>query len=375
MSDPVPSPAEKAAERALALLATPSRLAAVVRDRRNAALIDLFRSDDQRLSEQQISIMQRMMRRVIASIEDDLRARLVGDPSVAAEEELAASLASDRVPIAMPILEQSGLLRDTEFVAALLRRSDSFLLQARLGEIDIPVETTTLSDLVDRADSELAEAAMALLIAESRSNDRFGDPVLAVADLPVAVGTRLYWLIAAALREYGVRHHSPQMAAFDAAVETAGENAIEQHRDEEPVETAAMRVAQLLDRGGQLDDSVLSEAMVNCRLALYAAMLAMRADISFEAAWSMALCGDAGSHALVLRAAGAGAGIAHALIDAVGRASIPVMDHDIEAVGAIGDYESLSSADAKAALYPWRFDRGYRRAIDAVAGVSGGAGQ
>lgn len=369
MSDTVPSPAEKAAERALALLGTPSRLAAMAGERHQAALTDLFRSDNQRLSEQQISIMQRMMRRVLATIEADLRARLVADPGIAGEEAMIASLGSEHVPIAMPILGRAGLLQDRDFVGELLRRSDEFLLLSRLGDIGFAAETNRLADLVDQSDSALAEAAMTLLVAEARGNDRFGDPVLAVADLPDNVRQRLYWLVAAALREYGVRHHAPQMTAFDVAVETAGTEAIAAGAPEISLETAAMELTQALDRTDQLDDGLLAEAMANGRLALYAAIIAMRADIPFEAAWSMALSGDATSHAVVLRACDVPVPLAQALIDTAERASGRLTASD-EAVGeAIAGYEDLASADAKAALYPWRFERGYRQAVDAISGA------
>ena len=83
-----------------------ARLAASARDRLAFALADLGLPDGYRLSEWQRATVSALLERLVASVEAELRGALAA--SFADDEGLHASLASDSVRIAMPILDSAA---------------------------------------------------------------------------------------------------------------------------------------------------------------------------------------------------------------------------------------------------------------------------
>jgi uncharacterized protein (DUF2336 family) len=171
-----------------------------IEDRIDRAAHDLFHNDAFSLSDQHRAQITQLMRTLIGTIEDELRIRIGHALPSDASPELAAALGSAQVPIALPLLERTQLLREPDLISAMLRRVDEHRLALMLGR-DAPHHVADLAQrLLDLGDEEIAEAVMALLIAESRRYDRFGDPALARTDLPPGPHRRLLWAVAAALR-------------------------------------------------------------------------------------------------------------------------------------------------------------------------------
>src|SRR5262245_17190851 len=103
-------------------------LHATVRERLLAALSDLFVPVRFRLTEWHRVTMVSLLARVVRSIEDEIRSRLL---TVFVEDDhpaLHAALSSWHVEIALPILESSAALRDPELVSFLLRRVEEHRL-------------------------------------------------------------------------------------------------------------------------------------------------------------------------------------------------------------------------------------------------------
>lgn len=369
MSDQARSSEHTADERAAALLEAVPRAAQTARERIAAAVTDLFRPESYRLSDLQRTLMTRLLGQITGAIEDDLRARLLARPDLPESEELRASLGAAHVEIARPIVERAGLLRDAGLVAVLLRRSEEYRLVGQLRKAAIGQERGLLDGLLSHADTRVAEAAMALLIAESRRNDRFDEPVLARTDLDAELQARLTWRIAAALRDYGVRVHGLAPAGIDGAVAGAAAEALADHDPAATLEACAMRLAGLLDEAGMLTDAALAEALGGGRLALYVAMLAVRAELPFDTAWDLAIgFTGSGCHAVLLRALDLPREAAVPLVIAVEGAS---GGDDADLARWIEAFAAMSAEEARAAIRPWRFDSGYRTALAELAAGAG----
>jgi len=349
------------------LLADAARAAAGASARLKTARIDLFVVADSRLSDQQRIAMARILSGLVTAVEDEFRRRLVELLDEAVTPELVAALGTARVEIAVPILDRARLLHNDELVAILLRRADEHRLASALRGVDEAAggERAGLIDrLLGHPGEGVAAAAMALLIAESRRFDRFGDPILARTDLPAEMQHRLVWWVAAALRDYMVDRHAIAPAAADRPIVAAAMAILAGYDEGETLEGRAFALANRLQPGDALDDRLLADAVAEGRLALFAAALSLRAGVEGTAAWD-SIADQSGSRlAVLLRAIECqrdiAAGIMFRLADAHCRPDDEIAAH-------IDAFEQLDRDRAREALRPWRLDSDYRRAIAALA--------
>ena len=146
--------------------------------KRLAALVDLFLPDDMRLSDYQRVTIRQFIVRMVTAIEHDLRHRLLMASDGRLSPELQAALASARVSLALPVLERARALHDVELVSLLLARVEEQRLSSAL-RLDDRGGGKLAAALLSDPDAQVAGAAMALLIAESRRQFVFEEPVLA----------------------------------------------------------------------------------------------------------------------------------------------------------------------------------------------------
>jgi uncharacterized protein (DUF2336 family) len=223
--------------------------------------------------------------------------------------------------------------------------------------------------LLDHNDSAINAGAMALLIAESRRFDRFGDPVLARTDLPAELQHRLVWSVAAALRDYMVERHGVDAVAADRQLVETATAMLAGYDEGETLEGRAFALAHRLHGEGALDDALLSEALAEGQVALFVAMLALRAGIDGEAAWEMVADPTGSRFAVLLRAIDCpretAGGMMIRLARAAGRPDEEVADH-------LDAFVLLEPEQARQSLRSRRLDADYRRAIAALASAGEG---
>ena len=348
------------------LLADAAHAADGARARLATALADLFLPGDTRLTDQQRISMTRILGGLVMAVEDEFRGRLVDAMGDAATPELTAALVTARIEIAAPILERSRVLHDGELVAILLRRADEHRLTTALQRSgEGRDEGSRLIDrLLAHENTSVAGGAMALLVAESRRHDRFGEPVLARTDLPAELQHHMAWWVAAALRDYLVERHAIDPLVADRPLVTVATTMLAAYDEGETLEGRAFDLACRLRSVDELDDMLLVEAANEGRLALLAAALALRAGIDGASAWEM-LVDTAGSRlAVLLRAIDCSREMAGAIM-----LRLTIADHRSEAELAdnLDAFDLLPIEQAREALRPWRLDSDYRRAIAALA--------
>ncbi len=323
------------------------------------AASDLFHQAGEALSDQHRAQIGALMRALIGAIEDDLRIRL----AIALEDEpgdLAAMLGSPLHPIALPLLEATRLLREPDLVAVMLRRVDEHRLALMLGR-DSPYHVADLAQrLLDLGDDAVAEATMALLVAESRRYDQFGDPALARTDLPPAPHRKLLWAVAAALRHHLVDDHGLAEGRADLLLAEAVRALLAEHDDADTLEGRAEALATLLAARDLIDDRLLADALEEGWLALFTAAVAQRAGIDATGVWSMITDPAGMMQGTVLRAIDCGRDAAVTMLWRIGSAE----GADEEAIVARADaFDALARREAAEAVLIWRLDPNYRRAV------------
>ncbi|KKC27600.1 DUF2336 domain-containing protein [Sphingomonas sp. SRS2] len=331
-----------------------------IESRIDRAASDLFHNDAFSLSDQQRAQITQLMRALIGAIEDELRIHIGNALPADASPELAAALGSARVPIALPLLERTQLLRDPDLVSAMLRRVDEHRLAIILGR-DSPYHVADLAQrLLDLGDETIAEAVMALLIAESRRYDQFGDPALARTDLPPGPHRRLLWAVAAALRHYLIRQHAVPDTQADLLLAGAARNLLAEHEDADTLEGRAEALALLLADRELIDDALLTAALEEGWLALFTAALAQRAKMDSPGVWSMVADPSGMMLSTLLRAVDCGREAAVTMLWRIGSAEGASEETLVERANA---FDGLSVHDAAEAVLIWRLDPNYRRAV------------
>lgn len=329
-------------------------------DRIDRAASELFHNSALNLSDQHRAQITQLMRALIGAIEDELRIRIGNALPPDASPELAAALGSARVPIAQPLLERTQLLREPDLVSAMLRRVDEHRLALVLGR-DSPYHVADLAQrLLDMGDEEIVEAVMALLIAESRRYDQFGDPALARTDLPPGPHRRLLWAVAAALRHYLIRQHAVPDTQADLMLAGAVRDLLAEHEDADRLEVRADALARLLGERGLSDDALLTAALEEGWLALFTAAIAQRAGIDANGVWSMVADPSGMMLGTVLRAIDCGRDAAVTILWRIGSAEGIGEETLVERAEA---FDQISMRDAAEAVLIWRLDPNYRRAV------------
>ena len=329
-----------------------AQLLASVRARVAAAAADLALPDRLRLTEWQRTTVSALMARLVRTIEDELRSALV---DAVEDETIRAALASARLEIALPILEQAGALADALLVEALLRRAEEHRLY-RAGRAD----NALLIELAGDADAAVAGEAMGLMIAQVGRFDAFHEPLLARSDLPAELEHHLVWLVAAALRTYMATHHGTDPAAADEAISTAAAKLLSAYDEGETVEARCLRLARALRAAGRLDDGIAIRALEEGSLPLFVAFVADRTGLAADSVWEILSARAVHGIVLLLRAADFARREAASALLALssGEADVPVQ---------LDAYDTLTAEAARRRLVLWRADPGYRLAVARLA--------
>jgi hypothetical protein len=364
-SDPVrPMPIGAHADR---LLADAARAADGARARLTGALNDLFRTPEYRLSDRDHATMTRMLSVLVESIEHDLRAHLINLPPISDSGMLQDEFADHDFGIAGAKLAKSRVMRDADLAALLLRHCDEHhigrALRAAYPRGDVG-PGGLMERLTSHGDAPIADAAASLLVAESRRWDRFGDPVLNRADLPIELQHRMTWWIAAALRDHMLHEHDVDPAAADRALVTAVTAMMTSYDERETVDARAHELALRLARADVLDDQILVALLYEGQLAAWVSGLAVRALIDSAAVWTMLADADVSRLTLLLRSIGMERHVALGLLAGLFAARTGSgAANDIQLARAATAFDELSIDQARAAIRAWGLDDHYRRAI------------
>lgn len=375
MSDPANSAPETADERAVALLAAAARASYGRSFDGFLSITALMRPEIVRLSEVERRAVRDMLLGLVEQIEQEMRARMLATPELARIEEFTASLSAPHIAIAWPALSAAELPDDTELAKLLVQRARAYTITRHLRRFGSVAEDSVIEQLTEHPEPAISASAMKLLIAESRSNNRFDDPRLGRADLPEPVARRLIWTIAAAIRDFGKRFAELDQARLETVVAMVADAMVAEHDDSSALAAAAETLAAALQDNGYVDPSLWVEAVQGARLHLYVAMVAVRAEIAFEAAWDMISMPDVATHMVLLKSIGLDRDTASQLVTLISRAvSQDEATADNHAAAWIETYDTLDATKVEEAMRPWRVDPAYRTALSQLSsGNRGGS--
>jgi len=337
-------------------------LLAAARERFAVAATDLLLPDQARLTEWQRLTAAALLTRLVHGIEDELRARLA--ERFEGHAALHAALSSAHVPIALPILERAGALRDSDLSNVLVRRVE----EHRYWKAHAPAAGADelLFALVRDADEGVAADAMEFVIARSRRFDRFQEPVMGAVELPAELQHKLVWMVAAALRHYVVQQHN--VGAVDAAIEESASALIAAYDEGATLEARAIRLARRLHAAGRLDGDMLARILAEGMLPFFIAALAARCALDYAAAWEVLADPRGRGPALLLRAAAIERDQVAAILLLLASRGPLVSGAEGEAASAqLELFDTVDEAAARDVLRLWQADPGYRSSVARIS--------
>lgn len=318
------------------------------------AAIDMFIAQENRLTDRMRASMSSMLDGVVGAVERDMRLSVM--PHFADRPELAAALSSASVRIALPLLGDARTLRHPPLIAILLRRAGEFVLSQHLvprgGADDLHGKGLPIAD----GEPAVAAAATALMVAQARRVDRFGEAALLFDDLPAELAQWLVWQIAAALRHYLVVHHRIDEAETDAILAQAAAAVLAGHDEGRGVHAAAAALAARLVAEERIEGDLLAQLLGAGQVTAFVAVLASAADLPAQEVWPIVADPADGRLAVLLRAAQASREAAAAIL-------LLLIGGNADAGAEIDLFDACTAHEAQDALDPLRLAAEYRLAV------------
>jgi len=348
------------------------------------AVTDLFLPAAQRLTDQQRALMTDVLGRLLGTVEMEVRRHLVEalSRSPASQPDLEARLASDSIEVARPILERSSVVRNPALMDIVIQCAEEHRMAIALRETVSPPLTEALAErgfkgseddvlegLIRTEDPVLSRRAMELLVAESKRNGQFQQPLLTQNDLPADLAHEVYWWVAAALRRHILKNFVIDQAVLDPMLERAVKRAVVEYDDTQSVQSRALQLARRLNELGELTDGFLLRTLRQGRLSLFTAAFAARAKIAFNTVWRIVTDPASESFIVLAKAVDVSRDATASLVIVLGELGNAASARPPSAVAEILRlHDDLDVAAARRVLQYWQLDAGLRRAIDDLNG-------
>lgn len=256
----------------------------------------------------------------------------------------------------------AGLLDIPDLLALLLRRAEEERISAGLRAGLPAKKPRLLQSLVSDEDSDIAAAAMAVILAKSRRRDRFDGPRVTFDDIPAEGAVALANAVAAGRRADLSKRFEPSEA--DERLTNAVHALLSRHDEGIRLEAKLFELAHALNRAGRLDEAFIRSALDEGDIALLAEALGLTAGLTFACAWEHVTGGE-GKLALLLRMSGASRPLAG---EVIARAAEVL---GLVAESEIGAFDVLTDEEVGCARKWLRLDPAYRSSVADLASANG----
>lgn len=231
------------------------------RERLIDQLADYFLDDSGRLTAQERALMTTILMQLIGEVEKAVRAalakRLVDDPSI--PPELIETLADDDADIAAPLLLSSSVIRDPALMRIVRDRSREHRLaiasrrnlstevsDAIVDRAAEDADTELLETLVRNGHASLSRRAAEFLVEEAKRTSALQEPLVNRVDIPSDLAMRLYWWVAAALKQRLLKRFTVDELDLHEAIE---ESVLEIRNDDRTRRSLSASAWRLVEKG------------------------------------------------------------------------------------------------------------------------------
>ena len=230
-----------------------------------AALADSLpgkRETDLVLTDHRRAMVSQMLRQMIGEIAAAIRWHVVAhlEDGAAGNFSLDAAFAGHGSDPVFTFMLERGLLQDVDLMETVLHRLcqhqlETGLRSARSGEWNVEPGLDRPGEFFFPPPSEnspVHRRVAAYVIEGSRRTDSYGTPILMAGDMDPALYARLYWRVAAALRQNLDPPSRDQLPALDMVLESATRDAQRQAAAKASAPTATLEACAALEAAGLL---------------------------------------------------------------------------------------------------------------------------
>lgn len=322
------------------------------------------------LSPEENQLAGEILIRLLREFEIDMRAQLAEKLAVSgiAPKQLIYALAMDEIIVAAPVIAQSPLLNEQDLIDVIKNktRAHRLIVAGRPG-ISAAVsdalvfgrEPDVISILINNATAEIALAAMAYMVEESRSRASLQEAIIARADLPPQLAQKMLAFVSAELRRHILLNFDVEPETIDRALGQV---------NQEQVLTSAARLKDSSDKAATLIDKLHACGELNVarviaflrerHLQLFYEGMAVLVRCDVQNLAHFASESEDKGLAVICRAAGADRGqfVSAALLLKQARGGDPAPANHLQYVCRL--FDSLTEDRAHAVLEHWRTKTG-----------------
>lgn len=335
---------------------------------------DLFLSSEGRLNEHERVLMNDIMVKLLKNVERTIRKKLSERlaESDAMSLELVTLLANDHIEVAQPILEKSSLLKDEDLIETIRNRTDAHRLSIAIrafvstevsDELIEHGSDDVIEALVRNENAELSQASIDYLVQESRSVDRFQEPLLNRNDLPFEVAHKMYWWVSAALRRKIVAEFDVDQTVLDDALEMVTQTVASNHKEEDGVMAKAIHLVKNLADQRKLNFDFVLTSLRQERINIAVAALAEISGLDVKIIWRVLREKNDESLAVIARAIGLEKSQFSSMFLLILQTSSGPKARSTSILNTMLNlYDRIQPDNAKAAVRYWQRDFNYQEA-------------
>jgi len=335
---------------------------------------DLFLSSEGRLNDHERVLMNDIMVKLLKNVEKrirtDLAERLADSDEMSLE--LVTMLANDHIEVAQPILEKSSLLKDEDLIETIRNRTDAHRLAIAIRahvSTDVSEELIehgsedVIETLVRNENAELSQASIDYLVQESRSVDRFQEPLLNRNDLSFELAHKMYWWVSAALRRKIVAEFDVDQTALDDALEMVTKTVANKHDETEGVMSKAIHLVRNLAEQKKLNFDFVVSSLRQERINIAVAALAELSGLSVKIIWRVLRERNDESLAVISRAIGLEKNQFSSMFLLILQTNSGPKARSTSILNSMVKlYDTIQPDNARAAVRYWQRDFGYQEA-------------
>lgn len=315
--------------------------------------VALFPKSDVRFSDRMLSFSRQYLTSLAFKIEKQLCLAATQRFDIP-DETISAITASDRGH-SYPLLEQAGILKSGEILNHVFVQAQKAELSSRLVQKISQAELERiLTRHLDHENPAIAEAAMGLLVAQSREGGDADGMNPPTSVLPAEIMHALVWPTTAAIAKLA-GYDGPELVA-------AAEAILSEHDEGESAQSRAGRLARLID--GDAAGSSQGPHPLRDGLELFAARLSLQSRLSASQIYAFTADQNMARLVVLLKSMNMPAEEAlsiHASLDGNGESITAASYHEIDIY------------QASRAVSTWSANRDYQAAVQMLDALDSGA--
>ncbi len=213
-------------------------------------------------------ILRHLMGEVEAKLRWELATKIAHHSDVPAD--LIVELASDQSEVAYPVLKSSPLLSDADLVRIVRTRAQGHQLAvARRDALSSTVSQALIDsddplvivELLGNSGATLTDEMLAFLAEESQWQTLYQKPLLTRQDLPLDIAKRVYWWVAAPLRQHICNRYGIEAEIIDSELDLIVDDHLRDLAQRRTAPTRTQKVVDELQEQGSLTIAFLTDAL------------------------------------------------------------------------------------------------------------------